>query len=209
MFIATLLTMARTVDPSRKPALLEQILDHLLDKPLSSLTFRTLAKALDVSTFTLVYQFGSRADLIREIVHAISSRAVLIQDRLAADNSTLDTYFEGLVMSWEWTLQPRNRQLQRLEFEAGMLEALDPEQFTFTRALYEHWQSIGRDALLSFGLTSEDAEAESRLVVNTFHGIQYDLVLNRDEAAATASFELAMRHHRSRIEALLAAASAG
>jgi len=201
--------MARTVDPSRKPALLQQILDHLLDKPLSSLTFRTLAKALDVSTFTLVYQFGSRADLIREIVQAISSRAVLIQDRLAADNSTLDTYFEGLVISWEWTLQPRNRQLQRLEFEAGMLEALDPEQFTFTRALYEHWQSIGRDALLSFGLSAEDAEVESRLLVNTFHGIQYDLVLNRDEAAATASFELAMRHHRARIEALLAAASVG
>lgn len=195
--------MARTVDPSRKPALLEQILDYLLDKPLSALSFRTLAKGLDVSTFTLVYQFGSRADLIREIVQAISSRAGLIQDRLAADNSTVDTYFEGLVISWEWTLQPRNRQLQRLEFEAGMLEALDPEEFTFTRALYDHWQRIGRDALLSFGLTRDDADIESRLLVNTFHGIQYDLVLNQDEPRATASFERAMQQHRARIESLV------
>jgi hypothetical protein len=136
-------------------------------------------------------------------VGAISARAVMIQDRLAADNSTLDTYFEGLVISWQWTLEPRNRQLQRLEFEAGMLEALDPEQFTFTRALYEHWHAIGRGALAGFGLSRRDAEIESRLLVNTFHGIQYDLVLNRDEAGATASFEAAMAQHRSRIEQLL------
>jgi AcrR family transcriptional regulator len=169
------------------------------------LTFRTLAKALNVSTFTLVYQFGSRADLISEIVKAISSRAGLIQDRLASDSSTIDTYFEGLVISWEWTLQPRNRQLQRLEFEAGMMEALDPVELTFTRALYTHWQTIGRDALLAFGLAPDDADVESRLLVNTFHGIQYDLVLNRDEARATASFERAMQHHRARLESLIAA----
>ncbi|MFM9876648.1 MAG: TetR/AcrR family transcriptional regulator [Rhodoglobus sp.] len=199
--------MARTADPSRKPALLEQILDYLLDKPLSALTFRTLASALDISTYTLVYQFGTRAELIRDIVGAISSRAGLIQERLASDNSTLDTYFEGLVMSWEWTLLPRNRQLQRLEFEAGMLEALDPAEFTFTRALYQHWHSIGRNALSAFGLSADDAEVESRLLVNTFQGIQYDLLLNRDDAGATAAFDRAMHIHRDRIETLLAAAT--
>ena len=127
----------------------------------------------------------------------------MIQDRLAADNSTLDTYFEGLVISWQWTLEPRNRQLQRLEFEAGMLEALDPDQFTFTRALYEHWHAIGREALMLFGLSRRDAEIESRLLVNTFHGIQYDLVLNRNERGASASFDAAMAQHRSRVEQLM------
>jgi AcrR family transcriptional regulator len=53
--------VARPKDLDRKPALLADIVDYLLDKPLSGLTFRTLAEALAVSTYTLVYHFGSRA----------------------------------------------------------------------------------------------------------------------------------------------------
>ncbi|MGX5679786.1 TetR/AcrR family transcriptional regulator [Schumannella luteola] len=196
--------MARTPDPARKPALLEQILDYLLDKPLSTMSFRTLASALDVSTYTLVYHFGSRAELLRDIVQAISARTSVIQSRLI-DESSLDIYIEGLLLSWEWAAQPRNRQLQRLEFEAGMLEAVHPDELSITRALYQRWMSIGCDALEGLGLSPEDAEIETRLIVNTFHGIQYDLVINDDVPAATRSLERAAEQHRERVAALLAA----
>ena len=196
--------MSRRPDPERKPELVAQILDYLLDKPLSGLSFRTLADALDVSTFTLVYQFGTRAQLLSEIVKAISAREVEIHQRLIANPGTLDVYFEGLERSWEWTLQPRNRRLQRLEFEASMIEALDPAGHTFVRALYARWQEIGTQALLSFGLSAEDAEVESRLMVDSFFGLQFDLVLTGDERAATAAFARAARHHRERITALMA-----
>lgn len=196
--------MARNPDPARKPELLEQILDYLLDKPLSNLTFRSLATALGVSTFTLVYHFGTRAQLVSEIVKAISARATAIESNLIENPGTLDAYFHGLEVSWEWTLDPTNRQLQRLEFEAAMLEALDPESHTYMRSLYEGWQRMGRNALLSFGLSEEDAEIESRLAVDTFYGIQLDLVINQDDAKATLAFERAMVRHRQRIEQLVA-----
>ncbi|MDZ4044379.1 MAG: TetR/AcrR family transcriptional regulator [Rhodoglobus sp.] len=194
--------MARTPDPLRKPALLAQILDYLLDKSLGEVTFRTLAKGIGVSTYTLVYHFGTRAELLSEIVEAISERTTLIQSRLAEETS-LDLYIEGLLVSWEWAVQPRNRQLQRLEFEAGMLESVHPDELTFTRALYGRWMAIGRDALTGLGLSPEDADAETRLIVNTFHGIQYDLVLNDDPAAATAALHLAAAQHRDRVAALM------
>lgn len=197
--------MARTPDPARKPALLAQTLEYLLDKPLSSLSFRTLAAALGVSTFTLVYHFGTRAQLVHEIVRAISQRATFIESRLVDADATIETYIEGLHLSWQWTLEPRNRQLQRLEFEAGMLEALNPTEYTFTRELFAWWQRIGRDALSGFGLSEADAEVESRLLVDTFHGIQYDLVLNHDVERATAAFERAVDHHRARIVQLVGA----
>ena len=60
--------MSRKPDPGRKPELLEQILDYLVDKPLAKLTLRTLASALGVSTYTLVYQFGTRDELVSDIV---------------------------------------------------------------------------------------------------------------------------------------------
>ena len=183
--------------------LLAQILEYLHDKPLATLSFRTLAKALDVSTFTLVYHFGSRAELLSDIVWAISAREQDIQANLSENRGTLDAYFEGLRRSWEWSIQPRNRKLQRLEFEASMMEAQDPTIHTFTRSLYAHWQAIGKDALLAFGLTEMDAEVESRLTVDSIFGIQYDLVVNQDVDRATAAFQRMVESHRARVEALI------
>jgi AcrR family transcriptional regulator len=195
--------MPRTADPQRKPQLIAAILDYLIDKPLASVSFRTIAHALDVSTYTLVYHFGNRAELLREIVAAVSTRATGIEERLVAHPGSLDVYFQGLVESWEWTIQPRNRQLQRLEFEAALIEANDPAHHTFTRTLFDTWQRIGQESLESVGLSPKDAAVEARLVLDTFYGIQYDFVLNNDEPRATAAFELAVSRHRESIEQIL------
>jgi AcrR family transcriptional regulator len=197
--------MARTVDPTRKPALVDLILDYLLDKPLSEMTFRTLAKGIGVSTYALVYHFGTREQLVRDIVAAISSRAIFVESRLRQLDATLETYLEGLELSWSWAIEPRNRQLQRLEFEAALLEAVRPGEVAHVRALIDHWQSIGRDALLGFGLSAKDAEAESRFIVGVFHGLQYDLVVTGDVEAASRAFRRALVQHRRAIEELLAA----
>lgn len=194
--------MAREPDVERKPALLAAILDYLLDKPLASLSFRTLAKALDVSTFTLVYHFGSRAELLSDIVWAISARELDIRSDQDSNPRSIDSYLSGLRLSFEWSTQPRNRQLQRLEFEASMMEAQDPSRHTFTRALYAHWQQLGEAALLGLGLSQADAEVESRLIVNTFFGVQYDLVVNDDAAAAGAAYDRMIENHRRRISEL-------
>lgn len=195
--------MGREPDAERKPQLLAQILDYLLDKPLTTLSFRTLASALGVSTFTLVYHFGSRAELLRDIVWAISAREQDIQAILRDKDGTLDAYFEGLERSWEWSVQPHNQKLQRLQFEASMMEAQDPSH-TFTRELYRNWQTIGTEALQKLGVSEADAELESRLTVDTIFGIQYDLVVNQEVDRATAAFRYMMSTHRARVETLLA-----
>ncbi|WP_202800969.1 TetR/AcrR family transcriptional regulator [Salinibacterium sp. PAMC 21357] len=194
--------MARTPDPTRKPALIQQALYFLVDKPLSSLTFRSLAKALDVSTFTLVYHFGTRAELIREIVHA-NARGVSPEAAAAMPAGTLEEYFSSLYLSWQWAQSPENLHRVRLEFEAGLLEAVARDQLTVTRNFFEQWIILGTAALVSLGVEQKQAEIESRLLINTFHGVQFDLVLNQNLEVSTAVFETAVRHHRSRIEALV------
>lgn len=194
--------VSRKPDLERKPVLLAQILDYLLDKSLASLSFRTLAKALDVSTFTLVYQFGTRAELINDIVEAIAARQTDVESRLVENPGTLDAYYENLAEFWRWAIDPRHRQLQRLEFEASMLEALDPETHNFSRQLHLTRFRVGSDALESFGLSPDDAQAEARIVIDALYGLQYDLIVNNDEETATAAFERLVRHHRERIEEL-------
>src|SRR6187402_2201803 len=90
------LNMTRQADTLKKPALLDQTIDYLLDKPLSALTFRSLATALSVSTFTLVYHFGTRADLVRDIIEAIAYRRRGPEATTAPDQITLEQYLESL-----------------------------------------------------------------------------------------------------------------
>lgn len=195
--------MTKEPDPSRKPVLLAQILEHLLDKPLASLSFRTLAQALEVSTFTLVYHFGSRAELLSDIVGAISARDEDMRARLGESLGSLDSYFDGLEWSWNRAIQPRNLQLQRLEFEAAMMEVQDSGGDTFTRDLHAHWRKLVADALLSFGLDQENAEVEARLVVASFFGLQHDLMVNQDAQASTQVFSRLLADHRMRVEGLV------
>jgi AcrR family transcriptional regulator len=195
--------MPRHTDPLRKPQLIEEILDYLLDKSLASLSFRTISQALGFSTYTLVYHFGTRAELISEIVAAVSTRAEGIEERLKRAPNTLDAYLEGFEESWEWTLQPRNRQLQRLEFEASLIEAVEPKEHTFNRALFDTWLRIGQQGLTALGVSAGDARSEVRLLVDSFYGIQYDFVLNGNADAASSAFRELLQQHRARIEALL------
>jgi AcrR family transcriptional regulator len=193
--------MTRKQDVEKKPELLERIVDYLLDKPLSALTFRSLAVALNVSTFTLVYHFGARAALVRDIIQAIATRQLGFETVLDPHNVTIDSYFKNLRRTFELTLLPRNRALQRLEFEAQMLEALEPEH-AVTRVVREDLQDRGQRTLVALGLTVDDAAIESRLLLDTFYGIQVGLVVNGDDARATAAFDRAMQQHRERISTL-------
>src|SRR5690554_5596269 len=194
--------MSRRPDPARKPALLEQILDYLLDKPLSSLSLRPLASALGVSTYTLVYHFGSRDELLNEIVRAISQRSHPVLAKVKERPATVETYVAGLERSWEWAVQERNIRLLRLEFEAALLEAHD-RGHRHTRDTYRGWQRIGRDVLVSLGFSMDEAEAESRLAVDTMMGLHYDLIVNEDVEAATLSFRRFIEQSRERIERML------
>jgi AcrR family transcriptional regulator len=195
--------MPRQPDPLRKPQLLGEILEYLLDKSLASVSFRTLAQALGFSTYTLVYHFGSREQLLSEIVSAVSTRTDMIEDQLLQTPDTLETFFKTFEETWAWTLQPRNRQLQRLEFEASLIEALEPEKYELSRTLFATWQLIGQRALVSLGMKQDDAELEMRLLLDTFCGLQFNFVMNGDAEPATRAFKEAMRVHREHIEGLL------
>jgi AcrR family transcriptional regulator len=195
--------MPRHPDPLRKPQLLAEIIDYLLDKSLASVSFRTISQALGFSTYTLVYHFGSKSELLREIVAAISTRATTIEELMQSEDDPIGAYFESLDRSWQWTLVPRNRKLQRLEFEAALIESLDPGSHTFSRSVFATWLRIGEDALAGLGIPRADAAVEIRMIVDTFYGIQYDFILNNDVDRATTAYHRTMDRHRATIESML------
>ncbi len=182
--------------------MLGQIVDHLGNSSLAELSFRRLAQALGVSTYSLVYHFGSREQLISEIVRTISQRQKS-NEPPTRDEPSIDHHLEQIRASFDWQLQPENLKLQRLEFEAAMLEALDPHLHSFTRTTFDFWMDETKCTLVALGLNPADAATEARILNNLFYGFQYDLVINGDTAAATRAFALVMERYREHLGNLI------
>lgn len=188
----------------RKPLLLAAILEHFEDKPLSSLSFRTLAGAVGVSTYALVYHFGTKEELQNEIVRAIAERQKSAETIVASDAAvSIEAHLTQLRESFEWTLQAENLKLQRLEFEAAMIEAFNPEQHTHTRKVFAFWMDETARTLEALGLDPKQAALESRILNNAFYGFQYDLVVNQDREGVREAFELMLERYREHLKVLL------
>lgn len=165
--------MPRKPDPTRKPELLGQILEHLAGRTLATVSFRTLAEALGVSTYVFVYHFGNRAQLVDEIVRAIVARQ---DDLLAVDPTTLDEqgWLDFMESAWQKVSTPYNLQLQRLEYEAAMLEMIDGAEPGVARSAVAKWQGFTRKWCVSQGVPEAVAMVEARLFTDTVYGLQYD-----------------------------------
>jgi AcrR family transcriptional regulator len=192
--------MPRRPDPARKPELLEKILDHLLDKQLATISLRTVAEGIGVSTYSLSYHFGSKAGLMTEIVDAIERRQLdVVAPHGVQTGDSLEEWIALISSAWKATLHPRARQLQRLEFEAAMIEAL--EGGGSVRRAFSGWQTIAAEALESFGIPGEVARAEARVMIDLVYGLQFDLLLTGEVDRVDAVFDGILVEFRRRMAA--------
>ena len=123
--------MGRPRDPDRKPKLTEQIADYLAEHGIVDFSLRTLAAHLGCSTYTLVYNFGTREKLLSDVIDHVEAslhddaRARMHQRAAGKLRWQVDSY-------WNWVLEPRNLARARLSLEATLLRsrqlAVDPER---------------------------------------------------------------------------------
>lgn len=199
--------MPRHPDPARKPQLIAEILNHLRTRPLPTITFRGLAESLGVSPFTLVYHFGTRNELIHEVIRTVSAhrQKVLDGDRVAPP--TFEAHIAAIRAAWRGFLDPENRSLLRLEFEAALMEVTDPELRAGGRDVHQRWISWGTDQLRALGVPEDEARVEARLLSDLMYGFQFDLVVARDDDGTTAAFERAVSAYSERVRAVIPSGS--
>lgn len=193
--------MPRRPDPTRKQELLQQIIEHLLGSSLSGMTFRTLADALGVSTYSLVYHFGSRAELLQEIVRAITGRQQDLLDAHPPATASLESYLQGFASYWQQSQSERNRHLRRLEIEAAMIEALEPESMDIVRTANASYRAAAVASLQGLGLSDQDAEQEAGVMMAIVYGMQVDAVMTGETERVNRNFIAALDQFRQRIEA--------
>ncbi|MEY2847357.1 MAG: hypothetical protein RI885_22 [Actinomycetota bacterium] len=201
--------MSRRADPDRRPRLVASIIEYLLDHPLSSMSFRTVAEHLDVSTFTLVYHFGTKSSLIAAVVGGVRAEQLDAVESADIRIESVDTFFDGIVTYWHGTLDSRSRQLQRIEFEAALLESFTSDAALAARRSLDGWHGLVRQGLIDLGVPESLATAESRAMASMLYGLRYDLVVLGDREGATAAFDRGLEVYRERVRSLTRSGSRG
>lgn len=196
--------MARPPNPERRNELLEQIVEYLLDRTFASLSFRTLADGLGISSYVLVYHFGNREQLVNEIVRHIEARHDALKPAKPLD-FTREDFRAWVLDSWNWLLVERNRKLQRLEIEAAVHDSASPSPRGSASRKYSYWHSLTTDWLVDQGMQRQDADTSARLFMSSLYGLQYDYVLNQDRESVERALLLLMDRLFNGLDRALAA----
>src|SRR4051794_41931980 len=119
-------------------------MEHVATEPLSRMTFRSLASALGVSTYSFVYHFGSRQEMIDAILEEgvrQQSESLTGIDVTAFDRDQFRDWYKE---AFRHSLREGNRTALRLQFEAGALEPVDPDIGERVTTPFAQWRGEGQ-----------------------------------------------------------------
>src|SRR4051794_41752667 len=119
-------------------------MEHVATEPLSRMTFRSLASALGVSTYSFVYHFGSRQEMIDAILEEgvrQQSESLTGVDVTAFDRDQFRDWYKE---AFRHSLREGNRTALRLQFEAGALQPVDPDIGERVTTPFAPWRGGGQ-----------------------------------------------------------------
>ena len=187
--------MARPPNPGIREGLRNQAVDYVLAYGFGDLALRPLAKALKTNARMLVYHFGSREGLMREILMGLRERGdTLIRVWFEAGKKPR-TLSEFLRWYWQWMSAPRAQPAVRLIFELYALALRNPRDYPgVLEAPLAHWQSLTKKA----DLRSKFETAEATLLLAATRGLLLDLCATGDRTRVGRAMQLLSQFVESR-----------
>ena len=179
--------MARPSNPEIRAKLKEQAIDYVLTHGLAALSLRPLAKALNTNARMLVYHFGSREGLMREILAGLREREdarIRVWFRRGKKPRTLSDF-----LRWYWRrLSARQaRPAALLIFELYALALREPQAHPAVLSdPLTYWQSLAARA----GVNTKSNDAEATLLLAATRGLLLDLAATNERARVTRAVSL-------------------
>lgn len=192
--------MARMKEPSAAPPdarrarheprrreLLDAAVTYVMEHGLDGLSIRPLATALGIGHRTLLYYFGSKEDLIAEILAEFRCRDRHVLDVQAAIMATNGSW-RAIDAVWEVMSEERLLAYWRFFFEAYAYALREPARHAaFLDGIVSDWLSVIERHLVSAGCDPARATPLAGLVLSAFRGLILDLVATGDRDRATSS----------------------
>ena len=182
--------MARPSNPRIRAQLREQAVDYVISHGAAKLTLRPLAKALKTNARMLVYHFGSREGLMREILTGIRERGDALIEEWFGQAKTPPTLVEFLLMYWQRMSDPRMGGVVRLGFELYALALRDPQ--SYPEVLTEPvraWRTLAART----GRPPNIGKAEATLLLAATRGLLLDLCATGEYGRVTQALKLLAR----------------
>jgi AcrR family transcriptional regulator len=179
--------MARPSNPEIRAKLREQAIDYVLSHGFAALSLRTLAKALKTNARMVVYHFGSREGLMREILAGLREREDARIQAWFRSGKKPRTLSDFLRWYWRRLSAPQARPAALLIFELYALALRDPQAYpgVLTDPL-PYWRSLAARA----GVNAKSSDAESTLLFAVTRGLLLDLAATNDRARVTRAMSL-------------------
>ncbi len=183
---------------SPKEQLLERTIDHLAQHGLVDSSLREVAAAIGTSHRMLIYHFGSKEDLLVEVIRAVEGRQRAVMSKLLAASD--DSLGDVARRFWERVSDPALAPHERLFFEMyGQALQGRPYAAPLLEGIIDSWLEPMTAMLLARGVPEPTARAEARLGIAVVRGLLLDLLATGDTAGATAAFELHLAGSEARL----------
>lgn len=171
--------------------LLDAAVAYVSEHGIGDLSLRALARALGTSHRMLIYHFGSKEDLLVEVVRTVEERQ---RDALAAldagDSGDAHTRADVMRAMWQRFADPSLRANERLFFELyGQALQSRPHTMHVLDGIVESWLEPAVDIARRYGVPDDVARVDARLAVAVTRGLLLDLLATGDRDAVDAAME--------------------
>ncbi len=178
--------MARPPNPGIRARLRDQAVDYVLSHGVGNLTLRPLARALKTNARMLVYHFGSREGLMREILSRLREREDARIQAWFQSGEKPRTLPEFLSWYWKRLSAPRARPAVRLIFELYALALRNPRDYPgVLEDPLAYWQKLTEKA----GIPAKPDAVEATLLLAATRGLLLDLCATGDRARVERALE--------------------
>ena len=174
---------------ARREALLHRAYAHALVHGLSDMSLRPLASAIGSSPRVLLFLFGSKDGLVRELLaRARADELALLADLPITAGSGLR---EAAAVTWRWLAADEHRGLLRLWVDGYAQALLHPDGpwAGFAAATVEDWLALLARAQPAAERRTAAGRARRTLALAMLRGAMLDLLATGDVRRTTRAIE--------------------
>ncbi|MFZ0478492.1 MAG: TetR/AcrR family transcriptional regulator [Terriglobales bacterium] len=182
--------MARPPDPHIRARLRDEAVDYVLSHGFRDLALRPLAQALKTNARMLLYHFGSREGLMREILAAVREREDARVQAWFKDGKKAEKKARALseFLRWLWQRMSATSKPQlRLLFELYALALRDPKDYP---GVLEDPLAYWKGLTTKTSRQSKADEAMATLLLAATRGLLLDLCATGDRARTEQALQL-------------------
>ncbi|MFI1093212.1 TetR/AcrR family transcriptional regulator [Streptomyces sp. NPDC020917] len=183
---------ARGTDGDRRARLVDAAVDHVAAHGIADLSLRRLGAAIGVSHRMLIHYFGSKEQLLVEIVRTSEQRQRELLSRLRLDPGLAPA--DAARSLWRQLTDPRLAAQERLFFEIyGQALQGRPEAVPVLEGVVTDWLEPLVAAEVEAGTDPASARSRARLGLATVRGLLLDLLATGDRDSVDAAMEEFLR----------------